>query len=105
MTSTSLLQIAIVWQGRILAYRLIGPRQGVTVGPSPGCTFVTPPARGTDKRFVLLQPVKPRGRYRLRLTSSMTGDVTLRGEVRSVADVLATAETSKRDASTREIDF
>jgi len=105
MTSTSLLQIAIVWQGRILAYRLIGPKQRVTIGPSAGCTFVTPPARGTDKRFVLLAPVKPRGRYRLRLTSTLSGELTLRGETRRVADVLQTAETSKRDASTREIDF
>ena len=105
MTSTSLLQIAIVWQGRILAYRLIGPKQKVTIGPSPGCTFVTPPARGADKRFVLLAPVKPRGRYRLRLTAAFTGEVTLRGETKRLADVMVLAETSKRDASTREIDF
>ena len=46
MKSTTLLQIAMVWQGRILAYRLIAPGQKVTVGPSPDTTFTTPPPAG-----------------------------------------------------------
>src|SRR3569623_407260 len=91
MKSTTVLQVAMVWQGRILAYRLIAPGQKVTVGPSPDATFATPPARGDDKRFVLLVPQrKPRGRFRLRLTPSLGGDLFVRGENKSVADVLLT---------------
>src|SRR6187549_3686948 len=105
MTPTSLLQIAMVWQGRILAYRLIGPRQKVTIGPSPGASFVTPPALGNNKSFVLLAPGQPRGRYRLRLTAAFGGELTVRGESRRVADVLMTGEPSKRDVNIREIDF
>jgi len=106
MKSTTVLQVALVWQGRILAYRLIAAGQKVTVGPSPDATFATPPARGNDQRFVLLAPQRrPRGRFRLRLTPSVGGELFLRGETKRVEDVLLTATPSKRDAAIREIDL
>src|SRR3954469_25599263 len=106
MKSTTVLQIAMVWQGRILAYRLIAAGQKVTVGPSPDATFATPPARGQDQRFVLLAPQRrPHGRFRLRLTPSLSGELFLRGETKRVEDVLLTGTPSKRDAAIREIDL
>ena len=105
MRPTTLLQIATVWQGRILAYRLVGVSEKVTVGPSPRATFLTPPARGEDKRFLLLSPAKPRGRYRLRLSPTMGGDLTIKGETKTVADALNTGAPSRRDAAIREIDL
>src|SRR3569833_445102 len=106
MKSTTVLQVAMVWQGRILAYRLIAPGQKVTVGPSPDATFATPPARGQAQRFVLLAPQrKPRGRFRLRLTPNLGGDLFVRGENMQSAEVLLTGTPSKRDAAIREIDL
>src|SRR3569623_482 len=106
MKSTTVLQVAMVWQGRILAYRLIAAGQKVTVGPSPHAMFATPPARGDDPHFVLRAPQRrPRGRFRLRLTPSLGGELFLRGETRRVEDVLLTATPSKRDAAIREIDL
>ena len=105
MRPTSMLQIATVWQGRILAYRLIGARQKVTVGPSPRTTFLTPPARADDKSFLLLVPAKPRGRYRLRLSPALGGELTVKGQDRTVAEVLTTGTPSRRDAAIREIEL
>ncbi len=106
MKLTSVLQVAMIWQGRILAYRLIAPGRRVTVGPGAGTTLTMPPARGQDKRFVLVAPAKtPRGRFRLRLTPAFSGELTLKGETVSVADALVAATPSPKDASIREIDL
>ena len=105
MTPTSLLQVALVWQGRILAYRLCNPRQGITIGPSPRASLPTPSLPGTGDRFTLLVPQKPRGRYRLRLTSGFTGELRLRGEKRTVSELLRSAPASAADAAIREIEF
>ncbi|HEY4187153.1 MAG TPA: AgmX/PglI C-terminal domain-containing protein [Polyangia bacterium] len=105
MKPTSVLQIAMVWQGRILAYRLISPGQKVTVGPSSSTTFATPPARGQDRSFLLLRPGKPRGRFCLRLTPTLAGELTVKGETKQVAEVLLTGTPSAKDAAIREIDL
>ena len=102
---TSMLQVALVWQGRILAYRLCGPRQAVTIGPSAKTLFTTPPVPGSENRFTVLAPQKPRGRYRLRLTAGLTGEVRVRGEKRTVAELLVSGAASADDAAIREIDF
>ena len=105
MTSKSMLQVALVWRGKILAYRLCAPGQRVTVGPSHRATLVTPPldpARGRA-RCPLLLSTKPRGCYRLRLTDTFTGELTLQGEARSVAEAFATATPVRRQPGTREL--
>ncbi len=105
MTPTSMLQIALVWQGKILAYRLCGPRQTITIGPSSRATVVTPPIPGGGDRFALLVPAKPSGRYRLRLTSAFSGDLKIKGENRTVAEILASGTPSPKDAAIREVEL
>lgn len=105
MTPTSLLQVALVWQGKILAYRLCGPRQTITIGPSPRASLNTPAIPGAGERFKLLVPEKPRGRYRLRLTAAFTGELRLKNEKRTVAELLASAPASADDAAIREIEL
>jgi hypothetical protein len=103
MKSTSLLQIALIWHGRILAYRLCGPRQRTTIGVSPRASLVTPPVPGGGKRFALLVPARPRGRCRLRLTSTFGGELTLDGDKQSVAAILQSRPPSRRNGSVREV--
>jgi hypothetical protein len=100
-----MLQVALVWQGKILTYRLCGSRQSVTLGPSPRATLITPPILGGKHRFAVLVPAKPRGHYRLRLTSAFGGELTIKGAKHDVAAVLAAAVPSKRDANIREVDL
>ena len=100
-----MLQVALVWRGKILTYRLCGPKQSVTVGPSQRATLVTPRVPGGKDRYALLVPAKPRGSYRLRLTAAFTGEATVQGEKRAVADLLMTGAPSGRDAGIREIDI
>ena len=103
MPSPSLVQVALVWQDRMLAYHLVGARGKVTVGSSPRATLKTPLVSGNRRRFLLLAPGRPRGRFRLRLTPSLRGQVTVLGETRDVADLLLTAPPSRRDPDTREV--
>ena len=42
VTTLALLQVAIIWRGQIIGYRLLRKRQRITVGPSKRATFVTP---------------------------------------------------------------
>jgi hypothetical protein len=107
MTPTTHLQIALIWRGRILSYRLIRPGRKVTIGPSPRATVQTPAVGGDgrDQRFVLLAPGKPRGSYRLRLTQAFSGELAMKGQSRNVADVLTSGTPSARDAAVREIDL
>ena len=52
-----MLQIAVIWHGTIIGYRLQRRRRKITVGPNKRATFITPSIRGA-KRFVLLTPRK-----------------------------------------------
>jgi hypothetical protein len=78
------LQVAIIWRGQILGYRLLRRRRKVTVGSSKRSTFITPPLAGMQ-RFLLLVPKKDS--YTLRLAPELKGDLVLGGTATSVADV------------------
>src|SRR3954471_425634 len=81
------LQVAYLWHGQVLGYRLLGPGEGLSVGAGKGVTFATPLLTGFPKRFRLL--ASARDGFRLRLGPGMTGDLVLRGQPRTVTDVLA----------------
>jgi hypothetical protein len=81
------LQVAYLWRGQVLGYRLLGPGETLTVGSGKGVTFATPMLTGFPKRFRLLRSV--RDGFRLQLGPGMSGDLVLRGQPRTVADVLA----------------
>jgi outer membrane biosynthesis protein TonB len=80
------LQVAFLWHKQVLGYRLLEPKESVTVGPAKGVTFVTPRLEGFPRRFRLLRPIKDG--FRLRLGPGMTGQLLLRGQERTVGDVL-----------------
>ena len=52
------LQVAVIWRGQILGYRLLRKRGKVTVGSSKRATFTTP-RLGGQPRFLLLAPRRP----------------------------------------------
>jgi len=76
------LQVAVIWRGHILGYKLLRRRTKVTVGPHKRNSFITPPLNG-QKRFVLLAP--RRDGYVLRLAPELKGDLVLGGSATSVA--------------------
>jgi outer membrane biosynthesis protein TonB len=79
-----MLQVAMIWRGQIIGYRLLSRRRKVTVGPSKRATFTTPALEGKSK-FLLLQP--RRDGYVLHLAPVLKGDLTLGGITTSVAEV------------------
>ena len=91
VTSSSVLQVALIWNGKILGYRLVGRRQTISIGPSPRATFVTPAVRSaaSKRTFALLVPARPRGRHQLRLGAGLRGQITRPDETVNVADLLA----------------
>jgi hypothetical protein len=88
MTASAMLQVATIWRGQILGYRLLTRRRKITVGPSKRATFVTPPLEGQSK-FVLLQP--RRDGYVLHLASELAGELTLAGVSTPVSEVASRA--------------
>jgi hypothetical protein len=78
------LQVAIIWRGQILGYKLLRKRSKVTVGSSKRATFTTPELRG-QSRFLLLAP--RRDGYVLRLAPELKGDLVLGGTATAVTDV------------------
>jgi outer membrane biosynthesis protein TonB len=87
MTNRQPLQVTVLWQGQVIAYRLFTRRRSVSIGDRKGVTFVTPVLSGFPHRFRLLSPV--RDGARLRVGPGMTGKLVLRGKERSVQDLLA----------------
>ncbi|HXU60318.1 MAG TPA: AgmX/PglI C-terminal domain-containing protein [Polyangia bacterium] len=84
MTGRALLQVAVIWRGQILGYRLLSRRGRVTVGPSKRATFTTPPVQGRNK-YLLVRPRK--GNYVVHLAPELRGDLTLGGVPTSVAEI------------------
>jgi hypothetical protein len=91
VTGHAKLQVAMIWRGQIIGYRLLSRRRKVTVGPSKRATFVTPALEGRSK-FLLLQP--RRDGYVLHLAPALKGELHLGGLATTVADV-----------TSREVDF
>ena len=80
----AILQVAVVWRGQMIGYRLLDKRRRITLGPSKRATFATPPLGGRNK-FVLLRPHR-RG-YVLHLAPGLDGELTLAGQATRLADV------------------
>jgi hypothetical protein len=78
------LQVAVIWRGQILGYRMLRRRTKVTVGSSKNATFATP-RLGGQPRFLLLAP--RRDGYVLRLAPELKGDLVLGGTATSVTDI------------------
>jgi outer membrane biosynthesis protein TonB len=87
MAARATVQVTFRWKGRVLAYRLLGRREVVSIGATKGVTFVTPRLEGFPARFTLLQPVKDG--VRLNVGPGMQGKVVLRGQTRTLGEVLA----------------
>lgn len=81
------LQLSYVWKGRPIGYRLLDRRTAVTIGDRKGVTFVTPRLEGFPGRFRLTRRI--RDGVALRLGPGMSGTVSLRGQKRTVGEVLA----------------
>src|SRR5450755_4757925 len=79
-----MLQVAMIWHGQIIAYRLLPRRRKITVGPSKRATFVTPALEGRSK-FLLLQP--RRDGYVLHLAPALKGELNIGGVATPVAEV------------------
>jgi hypothetical protein len=78
------LQVAVIWRGQILGYKMLRKRGKVWVGSSKRSTFITPQLGG-QQRFLLLAP--NRNGYVLRLAPELKGDLVLAGTATSVTDV------------------
>ena len=78
------LQVAVIWRGQILGYRLLRKRGKVTVGSHKRATFATPRLAG-QTRFLLIAP--RRDGYVLRLAPELKGDLVLGGTATAVTDV------------------
>lgn len=84
VTGRALLQVAVIWRGQILGYRLLARRGRVTVGPSKRATFTSPPLQGRNK-YLLVRPRK--GNYVVHLAPELRGDLTLGGVQTAVAEI------------------
>jgi hypothetical protein len=80
------LQVTYLWKGQILGYRLLERRDRVVIGDRKGVTFATPRPAGFPARFALVTPA--RDGFRLHLGPGLSGDLHLRGQQRTVGDIL-----------------
>lgn len=88
------LQIALLWNERVIGYQLLAPKGVVTLGEAAAVSFAVPRLEGYPKRLRLLTPVKDG--YRLRLGPGMRGRVALRGQVQEVGQILAQPAPRRR---------
>jgi hypothetical protein len=86
MTQRQSVQITYLWKGQVLDYRLL-PRNGrVSIGDHRSVTLCTPRLPGFPARFRLLRPA--RDGVTLRLGPGMSGALSLRGQKRTIGDIL-----------------
>jgi hypothetical protein len=78
-----LLRAALVWNDEVMGDVVLDEPEAITLGSTPGATFVIPDLR-LPAEFAILKPGN-RG-YLLTLAASMRGTVHLDGESRDVAD-------------------
>jgi outer membrane biosynthesis protein TonB len=88
MKTRQSVQITYLWQGQVIAYRLLPRRHSVSIGDHRRVTFATPRLAGFPAKFRLLRPVKDG--VSLRLGPGMSGTLELRGQRRTVGDLLLT---------------
>src|SRR3954454_10267352 len=88
LSPRAMLQIAVIWHGTIIGYRLQRRRRKITVGPHKRASFITPSIRGVT-RFSLLTPRK--NGYVLHLAPELRGELNVGGQTMSVADVSSSA--------------
>lgn len=86
MTQRQSVQVTYRWQGQVLDYRLLSRRDVVSIGDHRKVTFSTPRLPGFPARFRLIRPA--RDGITLRLGPGMTGSLSLRGQQRTVGDIL-----------------
>ncbi len=86
MGANAILQMAIIWRGQILAYRIFPRRRKITVGTSKRATFITPTLGGQAK-FVLLTPRRDGDGYILHLSPELRGDLQVAGSAMSVREI------------------
>jgi hypothetical protein len=98
--SSAILQVVVVWRGRIIGYQLLDKRRRVTIGEHKNATFLTPTADGR-RRFVLLKP--KRGGYQLRLAPGMRGEVQVGAGTSDVLDLLAQPALGRSKSPVREV--
>jgi len=98
---SAILQVVVVWRGRIVGYRLLTSRRKVTIGSHTRATFITPKAEGR-KRYVLIKPQRGGG-YALRLSPALRGEVQSGGETRDVLDVLSGPPTDREKGDVRAV--
>ncbi len=84
MSGHAILQVAAIWRGQIIGYRLLARRRRITVGPSKRATFNTPPLDGRA-RYLLVRPRK--GAYVVHLAAGLRGEVTLGGIATAVEEI------------------
>jgi hypothetical protein len=80
----AILQIAAIWRGQIIGYRLLSRRRRITVGPSKRATFNTPALEG-KRRHLLVRPRKKA--YVVHLASGLRGEITLGGITTAVEEI------------------
>lgn len=84
---TPRLQVVLLWNEQVIGYQLLAPRGVVTLGEAKGVSFAVPRLVGYPKRLRFLAPVKDG--FRLRVGPGMRGELTLRGQVQDVGQILA----------------
>jgi hypothetical protein len=94
ISATARLEVAYLWRKHLLDYRLLLPRESVTLGTARRVTFVAPATAQWPRRVPLLTPV--RGGFRLRLLPGMSGQLRCQGEAVDVAALLQAPGVRRR---------